>query len=335
MDAISARFENLLAVLSNIFLSVGSSFSMTSLLCALIVATGYIVWRRRRRGRAVRARTVLAGLFPRKIWKSASMTADLWLFFLNAFVMGTIFGWALLSFHVVGTSIPPILDAAFGARDPIPLPDWAARALFTLILFLAYEFGYWLDHWLSHRVPVLWEFHKVHHSAQHLTPLTVWRMHPVNTVVFSNILALSMAVIGSTTAWAMGGAFSEYAYNGTNVILIVFVHLYVHLQHSHIWISFQGWLGRTFMSPAHHQIHHSNNPEHFDKNMGSCLCLFDWLFGTLHVPAKEPEKLTFGIDADHDVNTITAGLITPFVDAAKHVLPQGRPAGGEAKPGAG
>lgn len=333
MDA-SAKLDNFLAVASNLFLSYGSTFSLTSLACALLVATGYIVWRRVRRGRAVKVRTVLAGLFPRKVWKSDSMTADLWLFFLNAFIMGAIFGWALLSFQAVGTGLSSALDAAFGPRAPTALPEWAARGLFTFVLFLAYEFAYWLDHWLSHRVPVLWEFHKVHHSAEHLTPLTVWRMHPVNTVVFSNITALVMSVAGSTAAWAMGGAFSEYAWSGTNVILVVFVHLYIHLQHSHVWISFQGWMGRTFMSPAHHQIHHSANPAHFDRNMGSCLCVFDWLFGTLHVPAKEKENLTFGIEADHDVNTITAGLVTPFVDAAKHLLPQHRPAGNEVNPGA-
>ena len=56
---------------------------------------------------------------------------------------------------------------------------------------------------------------------------------------------------------------------------------YVHLQHSHMWIAFRGMLGRIFVSPAHHQVHHSDNPKHFDKNFGSCLALWDWMFGTL------------------------------------------------------
>lgn len=319
MDFVTDRLDNFLQVAWNVFVSAGSTFSLTSLASALVVATGYVIWRRLKQGRTLQLRTILAGLFPRKVWKSASTTADLWLFFLNAFIMGATFGWAVLTFHVLGGWITDGLTATFGPAEPAALPEWAARGLFTLVMFLAYEFAYWLEHWLSHRLPFLWEFHKVHHSAEHLTPLTVWRMHPVNTVLFSNIMGFVLAIAGSLAAYALGGPLTEYAYAGTNVILIVFVHLYLHLQHSHIWIAFPGPLGRLLMSPAHHQIHHSANPAHFDRNMGSCLSLFDWLFGTLYVPSKTPEKLTFGIEAQGDVNSITATLVTPFVDSGRQL----------------
>ena len=54
----------------------------------------------------------------------------------------------------------------------------------TVTLFLAYELGYWLNHYVPHRVPFLWEFHKVHHSATVLTPLTNFRVHPVYMCIF-------------------------------------------------------------------------------------------------------------------------------------------------------
>jgi sterol desaturase/sphingolipid hydroxylase (fatty acid hydroxylase superfamily) len=44
----------------------------------------------------------------------------------------------------------------------------------------------------------------------------------------------------------------------------------MHLQHSQIWTTFTGVLGRIFVNPAHHQIHHSDNPKHYN---GSCLAL--------------------------------------------------------------
>jgi sterol desaturase/sphingolipid hydroxylase (fatty acid hydroxylase superfamily) len=75
----------------------------------------------------------------------------------------------------------------------------------------------------------------------------------------------------------------------TNIILVLFIHACVHLQHSHMWIAFRGVLGRIFVSPAHHQVHHSANPKHFNKNFGSCLALWDWMFGTLYVPEKKRE----------------------------------------------
>ena len=93
----------------------------------------------------------------------------------------------------------------------------------------------------------------------------------------------------------------------------MFIHLYIHLQHTHVWIAFRGVLGRIFLSPAHHQIHHSTNPAHFNTNLGSCLALWDWLFGTLHIPAKTREKLTFGIEPTQaDAHTISAQFVAPF-----------------------
>ena len=112
-------------------------------------------------------------------------------------------------------------------------------------------------------------------------------------------------------------ASSQYGLSETNIILVFFIYVYVHLQHSQLWISFTGWLGHLFMSPAHHQIHHSRNPAHFNKNLGSCLALWDWMFGTLYIPARQPEKLEFGVEPDREhAHTIRGELIAPFGRAA-------------------
>ena len=155
------------------------------------------------------------------------------------------------------------------------------------MLFLAYELGYWFNHWLSHKVPFLWEFHKVHHTAEVLTPLTNFRVHPIYALIFANILALSAAIANGFGHYLFGDTAYQYAFNDTNIILVLFIHAYVHLQHSHMWIAFTGALGRIFISPAHHQVHHSDNPKHYNTNFGSCLALWDWLFGTLYVPQKD------------------------------------------------
>ena len=68
-----------------------------------------------------------------------------------------------------------------------------------------------------------------------------------------------------------------------------------HLRHSHIWIPFQGLAGKLFQSPAHHQVHHSTDPRHFDKNLGFALAVWDWAFGTLHIPAREREVSEYGV----------------------------------------
>jgi sterol desaturase/sphingolipid hydroxylase (fatty acid hydroxylase superfamily) len=103
---------------------------------------------------------------------------------------------------------------------------------------------------------------------------------------------------------------------------VLFIHAYVHLQHSHLWISFRGLTGRIFISPAHHQVHHSTDPRHFNRNFGSCLALWDWMFGTLYVPAQKREKLTFGVTGHADAHTLKGELVAPFLDAAGHLVPK-------------
>lgn len=313
-----------LGTMLGVFLRPGSTFSLNSLAVALLVATGWLVWRRLSRGRKVQLRTIWRGLFPARIWKSRSVRADIWLFLLNTMLMGLMLGWAIIGLFTVSEGVRLGLVSLFGAREPTGLADWQARLLMTVVLFLAYEFGYWLDHALKHAVPFLWEFHKVHHSAEHLTPLTAFRMHPGDSLIFANILAVTLGLTNGVGSWALGGSVTEYTVTGTNAILVVFMHLYIHLQHSHVWIPFRGWLGRILMSPAHHQIHHSLAPEHFNKNMGSCLSIWDWLFGTLYVPPREPGRMRFGIDPEgRDVHDIGEVLIGPVRDAAGHLRGRG------------
>ena len=98
-----------------------------------------------------------------------------------------------------------------------------------------------------------------------LTPLTNFRVHPVYMCIFLNILALFIGTANGLGDYIFGQATHQYVLSENNIILVFFIYLYVHLQHTQLWISFTGWLGHLFMSPAHHQIHHSRNPAHFNK----------------------------------------------------------------------
>lgn len=320
MERIVAVLERIVQHAYDVLFTVGSSFSLTSLACALAIAAGFLSFRHwKRRGR-FSPRLLMHALFPRRILRHSSTTADFGYMLFNCFVYGGIFGLAGLSYQFLTNGILQGLVHVLGPVTPSTLPATMQRAGVTLVVFLAYELGYWIDHYLKHRVPVLWELHKVHHTAEVLTPLTTFRMHPLDTFVFGQILAATAAVGNGFIAYAFGDTTYQYALSGTNIILVAFIHIYVHLQHTHIWIAFRGALGRVFLSPAHHQIHHSTNPAHFNKNLGSCLAVWDWLFGTLYVPARTREKLTFGIaPAYPDAHTVTGEFISPF-GRAFHVM---------------
>ena len=299
---------------ATLFLALGSSFSVASLFSALCIAVAFLLLRRPPDRRQVKYRVMGRALFPR--WfRLASFRADVGFFLLNFLLGAVLVGWAILSTHSVSQFISGSLNHMFGVRPETGLSALASRSIVTLVLFLTYELGYWVDHYLSHRIPALWDFHKVHHTAEILSPLTNFRMHPVDSVVFANILAVFLGVVGGALSYLQLG--DPFEVGGTNLILVAFYFITVHLQHSHLWIATTGILGRVILSPAHHQIHHSDNPTHFDKNFGSCLSIWDWVFGTLHLPERTRERLNFGVATrTRDHHTAIGSLILPFVQAA-------------------
>jgi len=299
----------------SVFFSPGSQFSLLSIGSALVLATIYMVVKRRR---PVRFKVLTRALFPRRFLTSASTRADIAFLAFNTLAAGVLFGWAMLSYAVVGKAVAGALTAVLGPMAATSLPIGACVALMTLALYLAYEFAYFGYHYLSHRIPFLWAFHRVHHTAEVLSPLTNFRVHPVDSLVFGNCVALMTGLVGGALTWALGRTVNPFVINGTNVILVGFLFCLVHLQHSHIWISFRGVLGRIIMSPAHHQLHHSSNPAHFGSNFGSCLSVWDWMFGTLRMPGEKAERLTFGAAGPGErPHSVTGGLITPFIESVK------------------
>jgi sterol desaturase/sphingolipid hydroxylase (fatty acid hydroxylase superfamily) len=295
----------------------GSSLSLGSLASALCIAIVFLISRRRPGKKELKVRVMMRAVFPRRIFRSHSFRADVWFLLFNTLAFGILFGWAFLSANLVDGFVLSALTGMFGVA-PEPVLGPVARAMIaTIALFLAYEIGYWFDHNLKHRIPWLWEFHKVHHTAEILTPLTNYRVHPVDTVVFYNIEALFIGGAGGILEYVFGSATAPLAIDGSNIILLGFIFTTIHLQHSQFWIPATGPLGRILLSPAHHQLHHSTDPVHFNKNFGSCLALWDWAFGTLYLPARTRGHLQFGIEprtrAQH---TVVSALFVPFLGAA-------------------
>ncbi|MEI9991622.1 MAG: sterol desaturase family protein [Rhizomicrobium sp.] len=325
--AIAVAFAPVLAriggLLSNILLAPGSTFSLMSLAAALAVALAFLRLRRGRR-KFPALRILARALFPRR-WRGASMRADLGFFLLNSFATAGLVGWGLISYAAVSRAAQASFDTAFGTAIPFHVPALLRDGAMTVALFLAYEFGYWLDHYLKHRVPLLWEFHRVHHTAETLSPLTTFRMHPVDSLIFADILALAIGLTDGAARHLLGAGAQQWGWSGTNAILLVFVFAIVHLQHSHIDMRFSGWLGRLVLSPGHHQIHHSTRPEHFNGNLGSCLAIWDWMFGTLVLPGTRGTPLRFGADVQGDryaPHTLAGGLALPFMRALKLLAPR-------------
>ena len=302
-----------------VLLSPGSLLSVWSLVAALLIA-GTIALAKRQ-WRAVSLRVMGRAMFPRHRIFSASARADFAFTLLSVFASATLFGWAVMSHVAIATAVM----GALGHPLLLGLPSWLAVMAMTVALWLAYEFAYWFDHLLSHKIPALWAFHKVHHSAETLSPLTVFRVHPVDSIVFYNIVAVVTGVTAGMMHWLVGAGVSPLTLAGTNVVMIASIFTIKHLHHSHVWIAFTGPLGRLILSPAHHQIHHSVAHEHHDRNFGETLAVFDWFAGTLHMPQAKHEALTFGVEGMANPHSMRGALIAPFADAVATCTPTGQP----------
>jgi Fatty acid hydroxylase superfamily len=104
-----------------------------------------------------------------------------------------------------------------------------------------------------------------------------------------------------------------------NILLMAFLITYGHLRHSHMWIAFTGFAGRILQSPAHHQLHHSADPVHYDRNLGFALAVWDWAFGTLVVPARSRERIVFGLGVEAPpFRSALEAFAVPCVRCAEH-----------------
>jgi len=85
---------------------------------------------------------------------------------------------------------------------------------------------------------------------------------------------------------------------GVNIFVFSFHVAGSNLRHSHIGIQYWPWLEKLIISPAQHQLHHSLDFRHYDKNFGATLALWDWFFGSLHY-SEDVDGLVLGVDEGH------------------------------------
>ena len=108
---------------------------------------------------------------------------------------------------------------------------------------------------------------------------------------------------------------------GANAFVFIFNFLGSNLRHSHIWLSWGDRLENYVISPAQHQIHHSDNPKHFDSNFGSALAIWDRLFNC-HIKASQVGKIVYGISVNHQGhNSLLQIYFEPFKKSLQCLLP--------------
>ena len=233
-------------------------------------------------------------------WLSQSARADYFLIIVNKAIF-ILLSPLLLTKLAVGTLVFESLHTVITPNSYLAhaTPSWLVVTLFTLTLFTLDDFARFYLHKLMHQIPWLWQFHKTHHSAEHLTPLTVLRTHPFEGLLFSIRSAIVQGVCIGSFIYFFANKVDLYTILQVNVLIFVFNVAGANLRHSHISIGYWRWLENIIISPAQHQIHHSTAPRHFNKNYGAVLAIWDKLFGS-HCYNEMNNNLRFGISEQKD-----------------------------------
>jgi sterol desaturase/sphingolipid hydroxylase (fatty acid hydroxylase superfamily) len=159
---------------------------------------------------------------------------------------------------------------------PIVGPGLEILAMIFFPLFLHDCWFYW-SHRIEHRVPILWEFHKIHHSDERMNTSTWARDHFLQESwrAFFSVFTLGMIVDLHPAEAGKAALYSTMFLVG----LSMFYHSAIRVQ--------LPWLDRILVTPQVHRIHHSVSAEHHNQNFADALPIFDIVFGTYHRPVRE------------------------------------------------
>ncbi len=258
-----------------------------------------------------------SALINPKIWFSASAKIDYLLLFFNSILL-YILGAGIL--YKIFTLLPAyfLLSGDFSSAASASPALLSAGAIgLTVSLFLVADFAHWFTHYLQHRIPVLWEFHKVHHSAESLNFFTSERFHPLDILFSILVKAFLIGSVNVLFILSFSEVLTVQTLFGANAIWAVTNIAGGAMRHAPVSYRYGDFWERWFISPEMHRVHHSENPAHFDKNFGGALSIWDRAFGTIYIP-KDEENLTYGIGAESEkFRSLSYVYLGPFQNLLK------------------
>ncbi len=172
------------------------------------------------------------------------------------------------------------------------VPFW----LQVFIIMAATDFVQYWVHRAFHTFPALWRFHAIHHSTKRLDWMAGARMHILEIGILRGLTAVPMFTLGFDPQ-----AIQAY---------LLIVYFYSSFIHANIGWRF-GWLERFLVSPRFHHWHHGSDRDAIDINYASHFPIYDWLFGTHHLPETEwPEN--YGVVGDNVPKGYWKQFLHPF-----------------------
>ena len=264
------------------------------------------------------AKNFTAYIFPKKTWLSKSAQTDYKILLFNSLLKVVFLSPILLLATPIALFSHYLLVNNLGLNT-LKHNEYLGVLLFTLSLTLVSDFCSYLLHFAMHKIPFLWEFHKTHHSATSLNPFTQYRLHPFELLLNNLKNLFIVSTLTGVFFYFYGFQIHKSTIIGVNIFHFLFLSFGANLRHSSVKLKYFNFLEFFLISPYQHQIHHSNKAEHFNKNMGSKLAIWDYLFGTL-VRSKDVSKIQFGLGNNQkESNSFRSNIFGPFKSIFKQI----------------
>ncbi|MGH8290063.1 MAG: sterol desaturase family protein [Steroidobacteraceae bacterium] len=279
------------------------------------VVMGFAVWLlSRTKKQRFSLSALFCHLFPPALYRHATMRVTYWNLFWRGVAWGPVIALWAVSTYILANALNHVLVSHLGPHGRMLHAVWLNVTVQTTALLLSSSLGFYVIHYASHKVPFLWSFHRAHHSTEALVPFSGSRAHPLDDAFTNLVTALFGGVGGGLVLFFTGTDKLLPAALAIQASILLVSTILDIFEHSHIPISF-GWLNRIFYSPVMHQIHHSAELRHRDKNFGDFanLAIWDWMFGTLYIPHKH-EEYRWGL------NDVEYGLNNPHLDLKSFYL---------------
>lgn len=176
-------------------------------------------------------------------------------------------------------------------------------ALAFVLALIALDLAVYIQHVATHKIPVLWRLHKVHHSDRDIDTTTALRFHPIEIIVSMIYKSAIILVLGPSLLAVL---VFEIILNGC----AMFNHSNLKLP-----VGLDKFLRLFIVTPDMHRVHHSVHGEETNSNYGFSLSLWDRLFGTyIGQPRDGHNGMTIGLNEYQSENPLRLGwsLLLPF-----------------------
>ncbi len=178
-----------------------------------------------------------------------------------------------------------VAEENIGLFNSVEAPHWLA----IFLCFWLLDLNRWVQHWLLHRVPLLWRLHRTHHVDQDYDFTTGFRFHPGDALFTTGIQLLTIALLGAPVEAVL---LAELI----GVFMAVFAHGNVVIP-----LALERRLRLVLVTPDLHRVHHSTLPNETNSNLGVLVPWWDRLFGTYKdQPDAGHQGMTIGLETYRD-----------------------------------